>query len=88
PGFGLSSLNWDYFSYTWHTTRDTYDKLVFDDLKNNVILAASLAYLASEDPEFIPRDRRVMPVNSRTGQPMEWPAVREPERAGGLPPRP
>lgn len=88
PGFGLGALNWDYFSYTWHTTRDTYDKLVFDDLKNNVVLAACLAYLASEDPEFIPRDRRVMPVNNRTRQQMEWPAVREPQRAGGLPPRP
>jgi hypothetical protein len=84
PGFGLGSLNWDYFSYTWHTNRDTYDKLVFDDLKNNVVLAACLAYLASEDPEFITRERRSMPVEKVTGKVQDWPPVREPKREGGL----
>ena len=84
PAFGLSSLSWDYFRYTWHTNRDTYDKLVFDDLKNNVILVASLAYLASEDPESTSRERRVLPVSERTGRQREWPSVRSPERAGGL----
>ncbi len=84
PGFGLSSLNWDYFSYTWHTNRDTYDKLVFDDLKNNVVLTAILTYMASEDPEFTPRNHRAMSVNPRTGEPREWPTKRPPERKGRL----
>lgn len=84
PGFNLGSLPWDYFLYTWHTNRDTYDKLVFDDLRNNVVLTACLAYLASEDPSFISRDKRIMPDDRRTGQPRPWPEVREPERAGGL----
>ena len=84
PGFGLGSLPWDYFLYTWHTNRDTYDKLVFDDLRKNVVLTACLAYLASEDPAFIPRDKRIMPENERTGQLREWPEVRQPQRAGGL----
>lgn len=57
PAFGLSSLGWSYGAYTWHTNRDTYDKVVFDDLKSNAALAAMLAYLASEDPQLIPRDR-------------------------------
>jgi carboxypeptidase Q len=51
PGFSLGSLNWSYFNYTWHTNRDTYDKVVFDDLRNNAMLAAIMAYMASEDPE-------------------------------------
>ncbi len=38
PAFNLSSLNWSYWNYTWHTNRDTYDKIVFDDVRNNVIL--------------------------------------------------
>jgi carboxypeptidase Q len=84
PGFGLGSLNWDYFSYTWHTNRDTYDKLVFDDLRNNVVLAACLVYLASEDPSFITRERRLMPDDRKTGKPGEWPARHDPERAGGM----
>lgn len=82
PGFGLGSLSWDYFAYTWHTNRDTYDKLVFEELRNNVVLTACLAYLASEDPDFVPREKRMMPVNPRTGEQRPWPPVRQPERDG------
>jgi carboxypeptidase Q len=57
PAFGLGALGWDYGNYTWHTDRDTYDKVVFDDLKSNATLTAMLAYLASEDPTLIARDR-------------------------------
>jgi len=84
PGFGLGSLDWNYFAYTWHTNRDTYDKLVFDDLKNNVVLVACLAYLASEDPQCVGRERRALPMDKETGKPGEWPAVKEPERQGGV----
>lgn len=84
PGFGLSSLNWSYWNYTWHTNRDTYDKIVFDDVKNNVILTAVLAYMASEDPERASNERMNLPINKRTGEQQKWPTVREPERRGGL----
>jgi hypothetical protein len=57
PAFGLGALPWDYNVYTWHTNRDTYDKVVFDDLKSNATLTAMLAYLASEDPTLITRER-------------------------------
>ncbi len=57
PAFGLGSLSWDYGTTTWHTERDTYDKVVFDDLRYNATLTAMLVYLASEDPERIPLDR-------------------------------
>lgn len=57
PAFGLGSLGWDYGNVTWHTERDTYDKVVFDDLRYNATLTAMLAYLASEDPARIPLDR-------------------------------
>lgn len=79
PGFFLSSLNWGYFGYTWHTTKDTYDKIVFDEVKNNVILTATLAYMASEDPEFTSRERRMMPLNDK-GETVKWPEVRMPRR--------
>jgi hypothetical protein len=81
PAFSLGSLSWDYFRYTWHTNLDTFDKLVFDDLKNNATLVAMLAYMASEEPERIPRDQRVLPVNPRTGEQREWPTCREPTRS-------
>jgi hypothetical protein len=57
PVFGLGAVGWDYGSYTHHTNRDSFDKIVFDDLKSNATLAAMLAYLASEDPTFITRER-------------------------------
>lgn len=43
PAFSLSSVSWDYETYTWHTNRDTFDKLILDDLKNNAALFAMLA---------------------------------------------
>jgi hypothetical protein len=57
PGFNLGALGWNYGNYTWHTDRDTYDKIVFDDLKSNATLTAMLVYLASEDPTMITRER-------------------------------
>lgn len=83
PGFSLSSLNWSYGTYTWHTNRDTYDKIVFDDVRNNAILAAILAYQASEDPARTSTEKSILPLNEK-GEPGTWPAKRSPTRKGGL----
>jgi hypothetical protein len=79
PAFGLGSLSWDYGTYTWHTNRDTFDKIVWDDLKNNVVLTAMLAYLASEDPVTVSRTRANI-FNPFTNRPGEWPACTVPPR--------
>ena len=84
PGFGLSSLNWSYFNYTWHTNRDTYDKIVFDDVRNNAILTAILVYMACEDPNKTSRDKSVMPLNAKTGVPTTWPEQKKATRKGGV----
>lgn len=84
PGFSLSSLNWSYWNYTWHTNRDTYDKIIFDDIQNNVILTAILTYMASEDPEFTSREKAVLPLDRRSGEPREWPTPKSPTREGGM----
>lgn len=83
PAFSLSSLNWSYGTYTWHTNLDTYDKIVFDDVRNNAVLTAILAYMASEDPEKTSREKAVLPINSRTGEQRTWPEPRAPNRDGG-----
>jgi hypothetical protein len=72
PAFNLGALSWDYSSHTWHTHRDTFDKLIFDDLKNNAVLAASLVYLASEDEERVSRERRTV-MGGRGGRVAQWP---------------
>jgi len=84
PAFSLSSLSWSYWNYTWHTNRDTYDKIVFDDIRNNVILTAILTYMACEDSETTSRVKRVLPIDSKTGMPREWPSPKSPTRKGGL----
>ena len=82
PAFGLSSNSWDYFRYTWHTNLDTFDKVSLDNVRDNAVLTAMLAYMASEDPETVSRARRsAMPTNRRTGEAMEWPSCSEAERS-------
>ncbi|RIA10709.1 peptidase M28-like protein [Flavobacteriaceae bacterium MAR_2010_72] len=84
PAFNLSSLSWDYGTYTWHTNRDTYDKIVFDDVRSNVILTAILAYMASEDPNTTSKERIILPMSRRTGEQQTWPSQRSPTRKGGM----
>ena len=82
PAFGLGSLSWDYGTYTWHTNRDTYDKISFDDVRRNALMVAMLVYLADQEPELLPRDRRTeFPVNQQTGQPGTWPACQPATRS-------
>ena len=73
PGFALWSVPYDYDAATWHTNRDTFDKVDLNDLRFNATLVAALAYLASEDPERMPRDRAVN-TDPRTGETRPWPA--------------
>lgn len=83
PGFSLSSLSWSYGTYTWHTNRDTYDKIVFDDVRSNAILAAIMVYMACEDSEKVSRAKSVLPANQK-GEPGKWPEQRKATRKGGL----
>ena len=61
----------EYRQYTWHTNRDTYDKIVFDDLKQNATMAAMLAYAASEDRERTSREQALLSAGSGASRP--WP---------------
>jgi carboxypeptidase Q len=73
PAFNLNALGWDYTGTTWHTDRDTYDKVVEYDLKANATLVAMLTYLASEDPERMPRDvMDPLPRGFNSAEPAQW----------------
>jgi carboxypeptidase Q len=67
PVFLLAVQPWDNDTYTQHTNRDSFDKIVFDDLKGNATIVAMLAYLASEDPTFINRERADLLAGSAGG---------------------
>jgi hypothetical protein len=84
PAFFLGGSDWEYGSYTWHTNRDTFDKVVFDDLVNNATLVAMLAYLASEDPERVSREQRTFSAaDAATGRggATSWPTCTAPLRS-------
>ena len=93
PSFRFQSDYPDYRQYTWHTGIDTFDKIVFDDLRNNATLAAMVAYMASEDPERVSRETVTLP-NAPLAGPMrvsrrtqnfpsigQWPQCRVPRRS-------
>jgi hypothetical protein len=83
PGFSLSSLSWSYGNYTWHTNRDTYDKIIFDDVRSNAILTAIMVYMACEDPATMPRDK----ANLSSGKPIPWPIQVKSIRKGPVAPK-
>jgi carboxypeptidase Q len=81
PAFNLSSNSWNYGTVTWHTNRDTFDKIVEEEIRNNATLTAMLVYLASEHPEKLSRERRDMGA-------LSWPqcqpgATQSPRAAAG-----
>lgn len=80
PFVRLQSNYPDYRQYTWHTNRDSFDKIVFDDLRNNATLVAMLAYLASEDADQVARARDGLPPDAQ-GRARQRPSCATPMRS-------
>lgn len=85
PAFSLGAEGHDYGTYTWHTNRDTYDKINWDDLRNNATLTAMLVYLASEDRTRVARDRRDVMPRGQGGTPQAWPTCQDGARVTPTP---
>ncbi len=81
PTTDLGSENWDYFSLTWHTERDTYDKVVFPALQYNATLTAMLVYEASEDPTMIPHQKIDLTAAAAGGRTRTWPTCEKAPRS-------
>jgi carboxypeptidase Q len=80
PAFFLISNSWDYGTYTWHTNLDTYDKIVWEDMKRNAVTLATMVYLACEEPQMFSRKKAQLPLDIKTGERMAWPKEKEPQR--------
>lgn len=76
PSFYMGATNWGYSGYTWHTNKDTYDKIMFDEIKNSIITTAIMTYMASEEPNLVSRQKRILPEGQK------WPQPQEPKRTG------
>ena len=82
PAFRFQSPYDEYRQYTWHTNRDTADKIVFDDLAANATTAAMVAYMASEDDQLMGRGQSVLPSGGN-GRTRSWPNCRPTRRSSG-----
>jgi len=80
PAANLNALSWDYGQTTWHTNRDSYDKVMQDDLKHNATVTAMLAYMASEDTQRTSRTLLNPMPNGPNGQPVTLPNCGTPQR--------
>jgi carboxypeptidase Q len=87
PLYGLGGLGWDYSNSTWHTNRDTYDKVMAEDLQNNATLVAMLVYMADQDPTMINREVISSLPNNRDGTPGVWPTCPTGDRNTASSPR-
>ncbi|MBL0169259.1 MAG: M28 family peptidase [Gemmatimonadaceae bacterium] len=83
PAASLGALGWDYSNTTWHTNRESYDKVIQDDLKQNATLTAMFAYLASEDAEKSSRTLMNPMPNGPNGQPATIPSCGKVSRDAG-----
>lgn len=81
PTTDLGSESWDYFSLTWHTERDTYDKVVFPALQYNATLTAMLAYEASEDPTLMAHQKVDLAAGATGGRTRTWPTCEKAPRS-------
>jgi hypothetical protein len=55
PGIGVSQDPIEYFTHTWHTNLDTYERVVPEDaVKSTTVIAAAVYHLAMRD-EMLPR---------------------------------
>ncbi|MBO6575616.1 MAG: M20/M25/M40 family metallo-hydrolase [Rhodothermales bacterium] len=82
PSFRLQSPYDEYRQYTWHTNRDTFDKVMFDHLAMNATTAAIVAYMASEDERRFGREKALLPP-SRNGMARSWRGCRDVVRSSG-----
>ncbi len=65
PGFQFVQDDLEFFTTTYHTNMDVYDRLVADDLKQTSVIMASWAYFAAMRDELIPRTDNQMKNNRR-----------------------
>lgn len=84
PGVGLGQDPIEYFTDTWHTNLDTFERIIEDDVKKDAIVVAAAVYqLAMRDdlpPRFTAAD---MPKPAPAGEPGAQPATAQTQPAAG-----
>ncbi len=87
PGIGLGQDPIEYFTDTWHTNIDTYERIIEDDVKKDaIVVAASVYQLAMRDdmlPRFTAADMPSKPEPPGTAQPVQAAAPAQPAAGSG-----
>jgi hypothetical protein len=85
PGIGLGQDPIDYGTYTWHTSLDTYERIIEDDAKKSAITIAAAVYHLAMRGELLPRfTKEQMPPlpPARQQTPQAEPATPRPVGSG------
>ena len=63
PGIGVLQDPIEYFTHTWHTNLDTYERIIEDDVKKSAVIIAAAVYALAMRDEMLPRlPKAEMPV--------------------------
>ena len=55
PGIGLAQDPIEYFTDTWHTNLDTYERIIEEDVKKDAIIVAAAVYRLANRDDLLPR---------------------------------
>jgi carboxypeptidase Q len=70
PGIGMGQDPIEYFQYTWHTSLDTYEHIIEDDVKISATVIAAVVYQLAMRDEMLPRfDKADMPPVPKSPEP-------------------
>ncbi|HEV7844034.1 MAG TPA: M20/M25/M40 family metallo-hydrolase, partial [Pyrinomonadaceae bacterium] len=77
PGIGVAQDPIEYFTTTWHTNLDTYERVIEDDVRKSAIVIAAAVYQLSMRDELLPRFKReeMPPLPAPSPQPSPTPAT-------------
>jgi len=85
PGIGLGQDPIEYFTDTWHTNIDTYERIIEDDAKKSAIVVAAAIYQLAMRDEMLPRFTKadMPPKPEPTPTPGVTPLAQPAQSSGG-----
>jgi hypothetical protein len=75
PGIGVMQDPIEYFTHTWHTNLDTYERISEDDVKKAAIVVAGAVYQVAMRDEMLPRYSRADMPPAPTPSPSPTPSA-------------
>ena len=76
PGIGVAQDPIEYFTTTWHTNLDTYERVIESDVKSSAVVIAAAVYALAMRDEMLPRFKsgEMPPLPTPTPAPLPSPS--------------